>query len=181
MTDFTCPECNGTGVYQGLNTVEPCRACGGKKRIGALVDGLTASTEGFSTALQNATEACRRFAGQSLLHEIEELATEELPTIHLSLDDRSKSECHRDYYEIDRGHWVERHPYSTIYVTLTDAIFNPEEYELVWAAATSGDLVTLKVSDQCGAVNALDKSVQIVDFELNVETDRANLTFEIDA
>jgi hypothetical protein len=34
MADFTCPECNGTGVYQGLNTVEPCRACGGFKSMG---------------------------------------------------------------------------------------------------------------------------------------------------
>jgi hypothetical protein len=31
MTDFSCPECKDTGEYRGLNTVEPCRACGGKK------------------------------------------------------------------------------------------------------------------------------------------------------
>lgn len=31
MSENTCPECNGSGVYQGLNTVEPCRACGGEK------------------------------------------------------------------------------------------------------------------------------------------------------
>lgn len=30
MTDFTCPECKGSGVYKGFNTVEPCKACGGK-------------------------------------------------------------------------------------------------------------------------------------------------------
>jgi hypothetical protein len=30
MTEFQCPECKDTGVYQGLNTVEPCRACGGR-------------------------------------------------------------------------------------------------------------------------------------------------------
>lgn len=24
---MNCPSCNGTGVYQGLNTVEPCREC----------------------------------------------------------------------------------------------------------------------------------------------------------
>ena len=25
---YNCPECKDTGIYQGLNTVEPCRACG---------------------------------------------------------------------------------------------------------------------------------------------------------
>ena len=27
MSENTCSECNGSGVYQGLNTVEPCRMC----------------------------------------------------------------------------------------------------------------------------------------------------------
>lgn len=31
MSEPICPECNGTGEYRGLNVVEPCRACGGKK------------------------------------------------------------------------------------------------------------------------------------------------------
>lgn len=26
-----CPECNGTGEYIGLTTVEACRCCGGKR------------------------------------------------------------------------------------------------------------------------------------------------------
>ena len=26
-----CPDCKGTGVYRGFNTVEACKACGGNK------------------------------------------------------------------------------------------------------------------------------------------------------
>ena len=32
-SDFVCPECKDTGEYRGLNTVEPCRACGGRTEI----------------------------------------------------------------------------------------------------------------------------------------------------
>lgn len=33
MANPNCPECKDTGIYQGLNTVEPCRACGNAIRL----------------------------------------------------------------------------------------------------------------------------------------------------
>lgn len=85
----TCPECKGSGVYQGLNTVEPCRACGGKKAEtlvrGSEVDlskwptyHATTSTKAFDV-LRDAQQACQQFSGQPMRHEIEEQAAEPKP------------------------------------------------------------------------------------------------------
>lgn len=44
---YNCPECKDTGVYQGLNSVEPCRACGGFRSLGEFAKAvMTAETGG---------------------------------------------------------------------------------------------------------------------------------------
>jgi hypothetical protein len=65
---YNCPDCKDTGVYQGLNTVEPCRACGGK-RIDAVM--TYTYTPWPSPICINNTPS-----GQSIRHEIQEQAAE---------------------------------------------------------------------------------------------------------
>jgi hypothetical protein len=85
MTDFLCPECKDTGEYQGLNTVEPCRACGGRWK--PLVPdyvrqiGVMASTEGFISAEAFDVLRERNSGGQSIRHELEEQITEPIEVV----------------------------------------------------------------------------------------------------
>jgi hypothetical protein len=82
---FSCPECKGTGEYRGLNTVEPCRACGGKWK--PLVPdyvrqvGIMASTKGFISAEVFDVLREQSSGGQSIRHEIEEQITEPIEVI----------------------------------------------------------------------------------------------------
>lgn len=74
MSDFLCPECKGSGEYRGLNTVEPCRACGGK--IGKSVIEYAAECAGISLAPDYVRQiGMRASGGQSIRHEIEEQIT----------------------------------------------------------------------------------------------------------
>jgi hypothetical protein len=88
MSDFLCPECKDTGEYRGLNTVEPCRACGGKKPKPIhlnprLVGEILRDAESHAVA-----DVCQQFAippgvlsGQSIRHEIEEQITEPIEIV----------------------------------------------------------------------------------------------------
>lgn len=42
-----CPECKGSGKYVGLNTVEPCAACGGRGKAPTLIESGFSATIGL--------------------------------------------------------------------------------------------------------------------------------------
>lgn len=119
MVDFTCPECKDTGVYQGLNTVEPCRACGGKVT-------LVARNPLFSESLKRLTPELIRdigfLGGQSLSHEIQEQITEEPAEITFNLDEESICTFHflhdKGTVETNHGPMQVRPPETNISITL---------------------------------------------------------------
>lgn len=53
MIEYRCSECKDTGEYRGLNTVEPCQACGGN---------VTQKTIDRLRKFSERLEACQQFA-----------------------------------------------------------------------------------------------------------------------
>lgn len=111
MSDFLCPECKDTGIYQGLNTVEPCRACGGKQRENIPPLNLTASPKRFESALETAgrilAKAARESGGQSIRHEIEEQTTEP-KEVFVTLTKNSLVSVHCETRDIDMGYRIQK-------------------------------------------------------------------------
>lgn len=50
-----CGDCNGTGEYRGLSTIEKCLACGGSGRLAVTTVGEMSTTINFSRADQQAS------------------------------------------------------------------------------------------------------------------------------
>jgi hypothetical protein len=152
-----CPECKGSGEYRGLNTVEPCRACGGFKSMGdfaravmgaGLVDSRLRENKdapGIKEFLDDVRthtiqDVCQQFAippevsGQSIRHEIEEQITEdEIPQLSFTLSDQSSLSvsCSYDRGTVETNHGPMRvRPDETwTIITLLNVPHKKEYYE----------------------------------------------------
>lgn len=144
MTDFNCPECKDTGIYQGLNTVEPCRACQRMATAGPPLN-LTASDTEFVKVMKQAKASTQRFIdGREM----------DLAEIHITATENSilSVECETQKHEIVC--WIE---YELLYrrISLSEVTYRREDLDEVGKAYLSGE--PIKVT--CEFPNGIASSI----------------------
>jgi len=156
---YSCPECKGSGVYHGLNTVEPCRACGGKNLTQAVslsqdqLLGIAGKNPPPAWWYYGETisDVCQQFSGQPMRHELSE------QVICLMLDNQSSISIHPDY------------------TTFGGVLINPLEYTMLAKAIQGGDLVTIKASIYG---TEAEQVVRITSLQWSQDGQRADVTTE---
>lgn len=178
---YSCPECNGSGVYQGLNTVEPCRACGGFKSMGDFARAvMQAETGGSVDSRLKETEnpsTTGQFLEDVKTHTIADVCQQfAIPEIHFTVTPTSSMEFIADFQSIDHGYRIEHVPtgYRTLYIRR--AIYQKHQIREIAQAVVNRERVNLVCQLPDGSDIKATGTIQ--DFQCYPEVQELDITIE---
>jgi hypothetical protein len=181
---YHCPDCKDTGVYQGLNTVEPCRACGGKRTesitlknaspetfilpvsyivIEERPKSVTLSNNQLKEVAKTSPPPVWWYSGepdqgsQTVSHEASEQVTE-IDEVHISLTEKSLLEVQCDTREIDLGGMI-RHELVNRHISLSAIQFDNEGVDRIRKAYTDKTPISVTCKFPDGSTGSVKASV----------------------
>lgn len=149
MSEYNCPECKDTGIYQGLNAVEPCRACQRIATAGPPLN-LTASDAAFTKGMK---QAKRFIDGRGM--EWEGVQAGFVPAeIHITATENSILSVEYETQEYDIDCWINL---ELVYrrISLSQIAYRREDLDEIGKAYLSGEPIKVTCEFPNGIVSSI--------------------------